>query len=904
MDFGDARPQPVPRYGSLVQWDNPVQLPLGLATAVRNCRYTAQSVATRWGYTTRLTFGAQGSAITGLGAIRYLSEDNRGTEIAVLLGYTATDGNIWAATPFNQTTVSQLSTDALLALANLSRTPNLNPRIEQAFNRGYVALGDLTKGKAQPMVYDPAASTLDPASDIPFAAPWNPVTAYRVGHMVSPSSFQTFGLPVAQGVWYPTITGQLYRCVKAGISAGAQPVWPTATNGTVNDGTVQWEEYTPTCASGLADPAAPINPATTADPNSPIAAGATVFVVLTYTSANGESTNDLTNAQGGLDASKVLQFTNATGGSVDLTVTMPPIPAALAAGGPLGANGATGYNVYAYVVTGAPDASKYVDGSYYAQVAAGVAAGGTATISSWPTGQALPTINTATIVGPGNVDTGIRWMVVMFETRTEYQTGFSISAPIKVSVTQSGLGVLAEPIPVGPYNTIRRLCAFTVAGASSAGPYTYIDQADVESPGFNQPDIAITSTCLNDNVATSAVFNFTDTYLPGASDVTNYFQRVQIPPCSDVYFAKTIQRLVYTGCKGFPSGCLVCDLNDMEAVRVPGSNIQVAEADGDRTVCWREVRENQIVLKENSGHVIIPNAGDPSTWPANRLWDGMGPTGAKAIAVGVEDQSEFMVFAHRSGPYRYIGGVPQHIGREIQMLWDSINWTVGHLIVVAIDQQRREVHFSVPLGSSVVRNAVLTVNYYFGWSDPVVFVQRKGILVPNVEGRKWSVNDVSASELVFVPQRYNADGVPVGSDLANNFIKAGTDGAVYTLTENQYFDQNYAGVAVGYLSLWKGVPAPNPNLAITQLLGASCSAIGKGPLNIYAFDEKGVNFPLSRPERAWNLTGTESQRDFGAVAAHASRFGVGFDNGAVPGNWFEMHITNLWVAPTFATRPG
>lgn len=913
MNFGDAKPQVVPRFGSVVQWDAAVQLPLGLASVSTNNRYTAQSVGTRWGFKNRLTFGAQNSNITGLASLRYLANNNSGLELFNLLAYTATDGNVWSAIPYQQSSVAQLSTDAMLTLANLPRVPNLNPRVTQAFNRGYIAMGDLASGQAAPMVYDPSLQTLDPASDKPFGVAWTPETRYRVGQMVSPSSFQTFGLPTAEGTWVPTITGHLYRVTVAGISDPiTQPTWPTNTGGVITDGTVTFTEYTPTCASGLPDPFAPITPTTAADGGSPILNGATVYLVLTYVSAQGESINDLTDTQGNLDLTKVLVFVNATGGPVDLTVTMPPIPAELAVGGPLGANGATGYNAYAYIVQGTPNIVQYTDPTYYAQFGGtNLAAGATTTLSTWPTGQAIPTVNTAIITTPGNVDTGIRWMVVLFETRTGYQTGFSISAPIQVNVTQTGLAVLAQKIPIGPYNCIRRICAFTVAGASSAGPYTYVDSDDVESPGFNQPDIPITATTIDDNVTTTATFNFTDTYLPGATDVTNYFQRIEIPFCSDVYFSKTLQMVIYAGAVGYPSGFLVSDLEDPEAIRVPGSNLQVSESDGDRAVCWREVRENQVAFKENSGFVVIPNDGDPSTWDPQGQWRGKGPVGAKAIDIaGDNAANEFAVFAHRTGLYRWVGGEPQLVNIELigtpehPGLWDNINWTYGYLIVVTIDDKRREVRISVPYGNSTVRNMVITVNYFFGWDDPVVFVQRRGVLVPNVNGRKWSLDNIACGDMVYVPQRYDPENMLAGVDLQNALLVGGPDGAVYSLAEGQYWDDDYNKLKLGYLSKWQSVPGPNVALSLTSLEGASLSATGNDFINVYAQDDQGLIYPLSKPNRTWMLGPLETQRDFGTVAATACRFGIGFDNGGVAGAWYEMHTANLWTVPTYATRPG
>jgi hypothetical protein len=828
------------------------------------------------------------------------------------MGYTASDGNIWSAVPYQQGSVTQLSTDALLALMNQPRYTNLNPIITQAFNKGIIAMGDLASARAPSFIYDPAGGTLDQVSDKPFGVPWNPNTRYRVGHVVSPSTFITNGLPAAQGTWSAKVTGHLYRCTVAGTSDASQPAWPTTTGATVASGTATFQEYTPTCASGLPDPGAPINPSASADSGSPIINGATVYVALTYVSARGESINQLTTMQGNVDPSKVLIYTNTTGSPVDLSFVLPAIPPELQTTGPLGGNGATGYNVYTFIVQGTTDPAQIIDPTFYAQFGGtNMAPGTTVTLNSFPVGQTMPTINSAVIASPGNVDTGLRWMVVFFVTRTNYQTGFSKSAPIPVYVTQAGLMVLAQKIPIGPYNTICRICAFTVAGASSAGPYTYVDEDDVESPGFNQADIPITSTRINDNTTTSAQFNFTDSYLPGASDVTNYFQRIEMMGASDAFFSKTLGSVIYTGVPGFPSGHLVSDYADPEAVRVPGSNIQVSESDGDRTVCWREFRENQISCKENSGHAIVPNSGDPSTWKTQRLWAGSGPVGPKAIAIGIEDQSEFIVYGHRNGGFRYVGGTPQLITRELMGtperpgLWDRINWDYGYLMVTSIDEKRREVRFSVPFDGSTVRNLTITVNYFFGWEDPVIFAARSGRLVPNVNGRKWSLDDLAVADMVYIPRRYNVSNTSLaGVDLTEELLLASTDGALYSLKEGQYWDDNYAGGQQGYFSQWLSVPGPNPTLTMNQLMGASCSAVGNGFLNVYAVDDTNATFPLSTPDRQWMLSGIESQRDFGAVASTSSRFGVGFDNGAVAGAWYEMHNATLWVEPTFATRPG
>lgn len=831
-----------------------------------------------------------------------------------MCGYTQTDGNIYSATPFLQSSVTQLTTSAFISEANIPNTPGLTPVITQAFNRGMIAMGDGTVGVAPNLIFDPNAETLDEVSDIPFGAPWNPSKRYRVGHMISPSTFQTFGLPAAQGTWVASNTGHLYRCIQAGESAVAPPTFPTVGGATVNDGTAIWQENTPECLAGLPDAPAPISPTSVASGGSPITAGATVFIALTYLNANGEGINELVNTSGELDPGRVLTFLNSTGGPVAVTATMPPIPTELGTSGPLGANGATSYQAYAYVVQGTPNVVNYTDPTFYAQVAGGpLAPGATTTVSVFPTGQSIPSVNTANVADAGDVDTGVRWMVVLFETRTEYITGIGATSPIRVNVSNADLMVRVQ-VPTGPYNTTRRICAFTVAGASSAGPYTYVDADDVESPGFNQADIPITATTINDNTTTSAQFNFTDTYLPGASDVTNYFNRIEVPPSSAIGFSKTLNMTVFTGAKGFPSQYLVSDLEDGEAVRNPGSNVNCAQSDGDRTIGWGEIRENQIALKENSGHAVIPNDGDPNTWAVHKLWSGSGPAGAKAWDVATEDASDFLIYAHETGPYRVVSNTPQLIGQDIgaivntdtniKGLWKQINWTVGYKIIVKIDVSRREVRFSVPMGTSTDNNAVITLSYALGWDDPIIFIVRTGREVPNISGRRWSMDDLTALDFVYVPRRYQTTNTQPGVDLADSFIMCSTDGACYTLTEGQLFDQNWTGDEVGYFSQWLSVPGPNSKLNIVSLQGCTMGGAGNGPLNVYAQDEKLNRVMFTSDARTMILTATEQQRDFGLRGITGVKWGVGFDNGGVAGNGYTMNTAILWLRPYMASRLG
>lgn len=834
-------------------------------------------------------------------------------ETILLFAYGAVDGKIYSCPSFIQASSALLNTAAFQTNSGIGLYTGLNPVMKQAFNNFFITLADLLLPQGPVLVYNSSDSTLYPASDLPFAAPWNPGTKYRVGQIVSPSQFQTFGQTDGQGAWVEVQTGYVYRCTQAGTSgvAGAQPSWPITFEGTVNDNTVRWQESTPIFISGMPDPAAPVFVSTANDGSSPIIDGATVYLAPTLLNPVGEGINAIANIQGVIDPTKVLKWTNNTGSAVDLTINMPAIQAYLLPAGSLGADfGATGLNLYAFIdpdSTATP--SEVIDPSFYAQVnSMPLASGAAVTISVFPTGKQMPQTSTAaTTATVGNVDTGVRYLTVFGQTETQYQTGFSNSAPVAVNVTQSGWPIQCLRLPIGPYNWQARGVGITVAGASAAGPFTYISQADIESPGFNQPNVAITSTLVEDNTSTTALFNFTDTYLPGASDVTNYFDKIQIPPSVDVYFAKTLQRTVFTGAVGYQSGHLFSDIGNPESIRVPGGNFQVSENDGDRTVCYREIRGIGYSFKENSGFEVLTSGGDPSTWVPRQAWGGNGPVGALAIDIGGQDDSEFAIWAHRSGVYLYAGQHPELISREQQDAWNTINWDYGHLIKVRIDQVRRLVHILAPINGSTTINCRFVMDYYFGTGDPVVFVSRRGILVPNVEGRKWSQDDLTFNDALYVPQKSKNAVQQVGVNVSNQMLFFSSDGSIKNLVEGQYHDQDYNGAPVGYFSNWVGVLGNSPATSFDNLIGARMWATGNGLMNVTAYDDDDVPIVLTAALSPYLLTpGQRTRKDIPALAGYGDsmRWAIGMDNKGIADAWWEVFKSDLMVQPNWPGLPG
>lgn len=753
-NFTGYSPQTLTRFGSKVSYDDNTQLPLGVGDVVRNMQFRSQSTKTRYGLKLLLDIGG---AASGFAPLRYVSPISSAQSNVSFIAYRQSDGNILSFSPFTQSSLTQLTDAAFQANANISPTPGLFAQCVQAYNRMYIAQGDNIMGVAPALQVDGATLTIDPISDLPFGATWQPNQNVRVGHVVTAIN--------QNGPAKET----LFRCITAGKTGNSEPVWPSIEGETVGDGSAQWQVIDIVVSSGLTPPPAPIFQSTTADGSSAIANGMTVFLVCTWKNQFGESIPLVANPDGTLG--NVLQYTNNSGAPVDLNVVLPAIPPDLAS--LAGQYEVTGCNLYAFFTAGTPDPTEYTDASYYALLGS-YSPNEAVTVSAFATGVNPPTTNTAFTTDEGNVSSGTRYMIVLYKTRTGYITGVSDPVPIRCDISLDGRKMLVQNIPVGPYNCVARICAFTVAGQSSAGPYFYIAADDYVDPGEGAAKILQTATLIADNTTTVASFDFIDSYLEGASEVTDYFDRIQIPPASDIYFSKSLNRVIYTGCQGYDH--LISDLQDPEAVRVPGSNLAVATADGDRCVCFREMRGVPISFKENSAHAVTPNDGDPQTWAVNELWNGSGPVGPKALDIynadlqAGEAGQPFAVFAHKEGGYLYVSGSPTLITREVQDDWDSINWEYGTQIKVCIDPIHREIRFHVPTGSSAVNNKTITLNYYWGFGEPVIFSARSGKLIANPEARKWSVDDIAAVEACFVKQRYSFNGTVAG---ASRSLKSG-----------------------------------------------------------------------------------------------------------------------------------
>jgi hypothetical protein len=130
---------------------------------------------------------------------------------------------------------------------------------------------------------------------------------------------------------------------------------------------------------------------------------------------------------------------------------------------------------------------------------------------------------TGTVTPIGQIAPGNRNVVCIFQTRTGYTTAPSPTVQFTAS---GGEYALVTNIPIGPSNVVARIIAFTGA---NGGNYFYLPVA----PQSNGTFIG-TSTVVNDNTTTSAVFDFTDQALLSATAIdipgNNLFRQVVLGP--------------------------------------------------------------------------------------------------------------------------------------------------------------------------------------------------------------------------------------------------------------------------------------------------------------------------------------------------------------------------------------
>jgi hypothetical protein len=622
------------------------------------------------------------------------------------------------------------------------------------------------------------------------------------------SDYELFGSAVALGSFVDVIAA----------GTGAAP--PTATTARVTPGQLP----TPTTLPDIdRDPGGGTFPV-----------GRDVYVLMTYTNALGETPAGPANS---------IINTNLNDG-VQVTVAVP-----------LGENNVqlftiTSVGIYeADVPTGdpAPPSSAFSLVGYYQPGAQPI-------ITTTATGANPPLLNTTgpggaivadTATGGANGGQGFRCAAMGWINQMETFSGFTLASVVSTIIDLDGYEIGAFNVLTGMPNVVGRYIAFTVADSSQAGPFNWIGLVDLTTPSQNvvYPDQTLidqveqSATVFLDNVTTQGTFNFTDTFLIAENNVDDRLD-IAIPPQGvRVDYLETLQRLAITGVPGLAAGAWIGLGEDFESFYADDSPVGVS---GTGDICYGVTDKYKgipFALMKSGGFLLSPNTGNPDSWDAIRRWGGsdpgeaIGPCGFRAWAAC----GKCIIFAHRSGLFKYDESDPDMMQKEIPKLWSRINWAAASTICVKIDEDTHTVIILVPTGASAVPNAKYVLSYIEGWQNPIHFSTFAGKEISMDAARRWSTHELSA----FVCLRMERTLPPGGNAFLDGpsfetlpdssfgvtqllFASSAPDGTVQARTPGVFSD-NGSGI------LWQYEPVSTGMMQqVCKPEGFNLNAVGQG----------------------------------------------------------------------------
>lgn len=834
----------------------------------------------------------------------------------------------------------------------------------QTLNRAFMAFTNIANPAAQASVnavYGLNSGILDPLSMRPVGEQFKAGETYRVGECVTPILASAGGNGLA--------AGRLFRvsAITTGIAGNVEPTWPNTDTGVVVSGGVTFTENTPIygttintfngiianngnlAANGGLPNSGIVATASTNAGAGGYAAGRDIYIMLTLVNGNGESNviygiavvNTLLNDQLQIKVTTALRaWVLALTGTSAVTgwnlyvadvATGAAQPAVASFGKVLTSAGgapAAPFSVIlntAILVNTSPAASGVYDnsvspnvGDITEDIVPNIVAGKVITIGTQKfvqgpggtllpapaTAAAVPTSNAAFIVNtPGNIATGSRFAIVLFVNRNGYISGYGSNFFVRCDSITGNLQIQMFNIPLGPPETTKRIVAFTQAGGTQAGPFAYIPDND------SQNGIPITSTVINDNTTTTAIFNFTDIYLEDLmsteNNVTTFFDKIKVPALRSLTYLETLDRMVYLP-YNLPSGAYFSLPGDPESVFASTAELEVSETDGQLLMGVIDYGGVTYGLKEASGHEINTSSSNPADWTTTKRWDKVGPCGLRAYDVGLH----FVIFVHRSGVYVFMGDKPRRLTKELPVTWGRVNWAAGQTIWVKIDDETREIHIGVPLDRATVPSHTLTLNFEESVNlDPPVHstIYSKGKFISTAAARKWSVQDIAANSAVRVnravlngPAQF--DSATLQSQL---WFASAFDGAVRAQTPNYYYDD---GNTINWML---ETVCPGEALKQARLGGAQALLSGNGAISVTVLAgsvkvtaDGGVNNRQTeiKLKDAYVKPGLTTDYKCGASSVN-ERFRLRFSTaGKTPGTWGDLKSAILYTNPLFTAK--
>jgi len=325
---------------------------------------------------------------------------------------------------------------------------------------------------------------------------------------------------------------------------------------------------------------------------------------------------------------------------------------------------------------------------------------GTARVAAGAKPAAGGSAFTATEGSSGNVEIGVHYFAVIYETDTGYYTVPGPTTFAKVTCTGTKQVDLTN-VPTGPSHITKRHIIVTkaIASASDTG----------NQDGYSY--YFVPSGTIANNSGTTITLDFYDSSLVEGADYL-FNQLEEIPAA--VNLVSFSGRMVTMGEDGGENYIRISKVNEPESFNSVSGFIQIAPEESDSIRTAFEFRETLYLCKSNRLYATSDNGGDPGTWTWISIDKGAG-TGAFGVGTVLDTQGtnlDYVLIATKQGLSLFNGiFAERELTYKIESLWKRVNPTHFDKVQVVVDSINKKIYLAVPLDSATSISHVLVGDY-------------------------------------------------------------------------------------------------------------------------------------------------------------------------------------------------
>lgn len=335
---------------------------------------------------------------------------------------------------------------------------------------------------------------------------------------------------------------------------------------------------------------------------------------------------------------------------------------------------------------------------------------------------------------------------------------------------------------------------------------------------------------------------------------------------------------IYPTLEPFNSTLIRCSkVEDPESFDGVTGILQPSPQNGQLVRCCYVLRNLLRIVKDSSLFVTMDDGtNEPDQWEVQEVSSKVGTLSARGVGLG----DEWAVVVGRSGAWLDDGGAfteDKKLSREIQPTWDSINWSLGYLVDVKVDTQRKRIYIAVPLGASATKNnTVLMMDYTEGFGDPTPtnLMSIAGL------GRKWSIWTIGCNAMNLILRSDNTYQMWFGNNAAN--------GKVYQLDPTRTV---FADDGVAFDAHWQSGFFQMPEVARLNWGYLIANVIGAGACNLIL--RKGDQGWVTNV-RPWVLSSFGFHNMERQINVETERLAVFFGTNGIADN-FSLQGFSLWA---------